>query len=374
MHHVGAENYQLSNNLSNSLISEQILEQLNLAVVLVDRELKVLFANQQAASVFGHTRKKLLNQTLLRLPIKHTFPENLFSQLWESQQSFADHEVEWTFIDGRHISSEVNADLVMLNNEPACLLQIRDNDNLKKLNTENAHKHHISASRHLIRGLAHEIKNPLGGIRGAAQLLSRSLDSDELREYTQMIIDQSDRLKELVDRLLGPNTPPKRSLTNIHGILERVVSLVQIELNANTKITKDYDPSLPEILVDEGQIEQALLNILQNAVYAASHANEGSARSVVVRTRFEGNKVLHGSSYKKVLKISIIDNGTGIAESIKSTLFYPMITDKPEGNGLGLSISQRLIDQHKGVIEVDSWPGHTEFSIYLPIQEMERHA
>ncbi len=359
-----------------SSISEQILEQLTLAVVLVDRDIRVIFANQQAATIFGQTRKKLISQQLLRLPIKHSFPEGLFEQLWSSQQSFSDHEVEWFFIDGRHVISEVNADLVMVDGAPACLLQIRDNDNLRRINSENAHKHHISASRHLIRGLAHEIKNPLGGIRGAAQLLSRSLDSDELREYTQMIIDQSDRLKELVDRLLGPNTPPKRSATNIHSILERVCNLVQIELTHHINIKKDYDPSLPEILVDSNQIEQALLNIVQNALYAASqdsHRNAHELGAVTIKTRFEASKILHGNTFKKVIKISIIDNGPGISEQIKSTLFYPMITDKPDGNGLGLSISQRLIDQHKGVIEVDSWPGHTEFSIYLPIQEAEQN-
>lgn len=377
----------MTKNSTPSSVSEQILEQLSLAVILIDKQGKVMFANQQAVMLFGLGRKKLIEQPLLSCPVHHTFPTHLLKQLWETEQPFSDHEVEWVFIDGRHAITEVNADLAMLNEEAVCLLQIRTNDSLRKLNQENTQKHHISASRHLIRGLAHEIKNPLGGIRGAAQLLSRSLPSEELKEFTQMIIEQADRLRDLVDRLLGPNTPPKREATNIHSVLERVYSLVRVEAPNEVCIERDYDPSLPITVLDPNQVEQAILNIVQNGIQAlrdytdtamtsedngaaldsANETKRLAGPTLIIRTRFEGAKVLHGTRFKKVLKVSVIDNGPGVSEELKGTLFYPMITSKSDGNGLGLSISQTLIDQHQGQIELESWPGQTEFIIYLPV-------
>lgn len=355
-------------------VSEQILEQLSLAVILIDQQGKVMFANQHAVMLFGLGRKKLIEQSLLDCPVHHTFPSHLLEQLWETEQPFSDHNVEWVFIDGRHVITEVNADLVMLNQEAVCLLQLRTNDSLRKLNQENTQKHHISASRHLIRGLAHEIKNPLGGIRGAAQLLSRSLPSDDLKEYTQMIIEQSDRLRDLVDRLLGPNTPPKRVATNIHSVLERIYNLVRVEAPESLTFERDYDPSLPSTVLDPNQIEQAILNVVQNGIQALRDYQtdeHGFEPKLTLQTRYVGSKVLHGVRFKKVLKVAVIDNGPGVSEELKGTLFYPMITNKSDGNGLGLSISQTLIDQHQGQIELESWPGQTEFTIYLPVVEAQ---
>lgn len=219
--------------------------------------------------------------------------------------------------------------------------------------------------------MAHEIKNPLGGIRGAAQLLSRSLESDELKEFTQLIIEQSDRLRDLVDRLLGPNTPPKREANNIHIVLERVFSLVKLDKPDNIEVYRDYDPSLPVTVFDPNQLEQAVLNVVKNGIQALQEFSLTQPAEysplLTMKTRFAGSKVMHGTRFKQVLKISIIDNGPGISEELRSTIFYPMVTNKSDGNGLGLSISQTLIDQHQGMIEVDSWPGQTEFAIYIPV-------
>ena len=354
----------------NSL-SYQLLEQLRLAVVVLDDSGFVRFSNQHGSMMFGQSKKKMSEVKLWDLVIKHTFPERLLDELWECGRSFFDNEVEFVFPDGRHIVTEVTADSVKINNETLCLLQIRQNDNLRKINQENTQKHHLSASRHLIRGLAHEIKNPLGGIRGAAQLLSRSLDSDELKEFTQLIIEQSDRLRDLVDRLLGPNTPPKRSATNIHVVLERICNLVRLDKPESLEIDRDYDPSLPTTVLDPNQIEQAILNVVRNGIQAltthlAKHS-DGFKPKLTIRTRFAGSKVLHDIRFRKVLEISIIDNGPGISEELIDTIFYPLVTDKSDGNGLGLSIAQTFIDQHKGKISVESWPGHTAFNIYLPV-------
>ncbi len=344
----------------NALISEKILEQLSLAVVLINRQNQITFVNQAAALFLGSSRKKLLGQNLFSLPIHHSFPEALLTKLWQSEQPFVDYEVDWVFIDGRHHLSDVDADFIIFESEPVCLLQIKINENLRKITLEKTQKHHISASRHLIKNLAHEIKNPLGGIRGAAQLLARSLDRLELKEYTQMIIDQSDRLSNLVDRLLGPNKLPRRQFTNIHVVIDRVLTLLNIDLPAHAQLIRDYDPSLPLVAIDDEQIEQAVLNIGQNAVQA-------SASRIIFKTRYESLKNINDQPVKRVIKVSIIDNGAGISEDMKSTLFYPLITNKNNGNGLGLSISQTLVEQHNGHIELSSNAEQTEFSIYIPV-------
>lgn len=352
-------------------LSFQLLEQLRLAVVVIDDHGTIRFSNQHGSMMFGQSKKKMAGIQLWDLVIKHTFPERLLEQLWQCGRSFFDNEVEFVFPDGRHIVTEVTADSVKIQDETLCLLQIRQNDNLRKINQENTQKHHISASRHLIRGLAHEIKNPLGGIRGAAQLLSRSLDSAELKEYTQLIIEQSDRLRDLVDRLLGPNTPPKRISSNIHVVLERICNLVRLDKPGRLTIERDYDPSLPNTVLDPNQIEQAILNIVRNGVQALTqYMAEQDADyqpKLIIRTRFSGSKVLHDIRFRKVLKVSIIDNGAGINDELIDTIFYPLVTDKSDGNGLGLSIAQTLIDQHKGKINVESAPGRTAFNIYLPV-------
>ena len=354
-----------------STASQQILEQLSVAVFLLTPDCQIRFCNQSAAMLIGQSKKKLQGQCLWHFLLEHTFPMLLLEQLWDCGRSFSDNDVEMIFPDGRHLITEVTADQATLDGQTFCLLQIRHNDNLRKINLENTQKHHISASRHLIRGLAHEIKNPLGGIRGAAQLLSRNLNSQELQEFTQLIIEQSDRLRDLVDRLLGPNTLPKRVEANIHSVVERVFNLVNLDKPAELAIVRDYDPSLPSTVMDPNMMEQVVLNIVKNAVQALeehlAHQGPEFKPELVLRTRFAGSKVINEQRHRQVLELSILDNGPGISDELKDTLFYPLVTNKPEGNGLGLSIAQTLVDQHKGTIEVESWPGHTAFRIYLPV-------
>lgn len=347
----------------------QILEQLNLAVVVIDENGFVQYCNQLASMIFGQSKRKLCAGKLWDVLIQHTFPERLLAELWQDDRSFIDDDVELQFADGRQLVTEVIADSITIEGKRYCLLQLRQNDNLRRITQENTQKHHISASRHLIRGLAHEIKNPLGGIRGAAQLLSRSLDSAELTEYTQLIIEQADRLKDLVDRLLGPNTLPKQVPTNIHLVLERIVNLMNLDKPLDVHIERDYDPSLPSTLLDPNLIEQAILNIVVNGIQALA-GHQQSNKQLTIQTRFAGSKLLHNKVHKKVLKIVVADNGPGIDESLLDTIFYPLVSSKSDGNGLGLSITQTLIDQHKGKIEVSSKPGHTEFAIYLPVMDI----
>ncbi|NOY73760.1 MAG: PAS domain-containing sensor histidine kinase [Gammaproteobacteria bacterium] len=214
----------------------------------------------------------------------------------------------------------------------------------------------------VVRGLAHEINNPLGGIKGAAQLLERELPHHSLKEYTQVITSEIDRLQTLVGRLLGPYTRPLRRPTNIHKLIEHVRTLVNAETPDTLQFKRDYDPSLPEIQLDPDQIIQTLLNIVRNATQAVSHNGQ-----ITLQTRAKRQITIGSTRHRLVLCISIIDNGPGIPDDMKEKIFFPMVTTRAEGTGLGLSIAQSIINQHSGLIECHSLPGHTEFKILLPM-------
>jgi two-component system nitrogen regulation sensor histidine kinase GlnL len=218
------------------------------------------------------------------------------------------------------------------------------------------------ASRSLLRGLAHEIKNPLGGLRGAAQLLERKLKTDADKEYTSIIIREADRLQNLVDRMLGPSNLPQKKYVNIHKLLEHTQQLVQAE-NPELVFELDYDPSLPDIFADESMIIQALINITRNAVAAVNEHG-----TITYRTRARRNYAIGHHSYALVAQIDIIDNGEGIPDDIREKIFLPMVTGRAEGTGLGLSIAQSLINQHNGLIDCQSEPGNTIFSLLLPLE------
>lgn len=221
-----------------------------------------------------------------------------------------------------------------------------------------------TATRNLIRGMAHEIKNPLGGLRGAAQLLERELPGTDLKEYTQIIIREADRLQSLVNRILGPNNVPRKRNINIHQVLEHVRQLIQAETPGNTgsQFKLDYDPSLPEIMADTDMMIQAVLNITQNAIQAL----DGSGQ-ITFKTRPLRHFTIGHTHHRLVLKTDIIDNGPGIDENLQAYIFFPMVSGRAEGSGLGLSIAQTLINQHDGLIKMASRKGETIFSIYLPL-------
>jgi two-component system nitrogen regulation sensor histidine kinase GlnL len=219
-----------------------------------------------------------------------------------------------------------------------------------------------NTARLLVRGLAHEIKNPLGGLRGAAQLLDLELHDPELKEYTQIIINESDRLQGLLDKMLGPNKLPEKRVINIHEVLERVRQLVQVESSKSLQFKSDYDPSIPDIYADKDQLIQAILNIARNAVQAM----EGKG-SIIFKTRIYRHMNIGRKRFKLAVQCDIIDSGPGIDPNMMTQIFYPMITGRAEGTGLGLSIAQALITQHNGLIECTSQPGRTVFSVFLPM-------
>jgi two-component system nitrogen regulation sensor histidine kinase GlnL len=231
-----------------------------------------------------------------------------------------------------------------------------------KISHDNSLLSQHDASKSLLRGLAHEIKNPLGGLRGAAQLLERELDSEDNKQLTGIIIHEADRLQSLVDRMLGPKNLPDKKKLNIHRILAHIRQLVQAE-NENIQFVADYDPSLPNLLADESMLIQAILNISRNAV-AALHG-EGI---ITFRTRSQRNCAIGTHNYSLVAKLDIIDHGDGIPENLQQKIFFPMVTGRSDGTGLGLSIAQSLIQQHNGLIECASTPEETRFTILIPLE------
>jgi two-component system nitrogen regulation sensor histidine kinase GlnL len=220
----------------------------------------------------------------------------------------------------------------------------------------------------LIRNLAHEIKNPLGGIRGSAQLLEMDLPSKELRQYTQVIIQEADRLHSLVDRLLAPHRSPHQvSDVNIHEITEHVLSLIVAEFPLGLRIVRDYDTSIPEFRGDREHMIQALLNIVRNAAHALSQRIAQADAEITVRTRVTRQITFAKQRYRLAIELHIIDNGSGIPESLKDKIFYPLVSGTEGGSGLGLTLAQTFVQQHQGLITFESQPGRTDFQILIPL-------
>ncbi|MBS1129894.1 MAG: ATP-binding region, ATPase-like:Histidine kinase N-terminal [Proteobacteria bacterium] len=220
------------------------------------------------------------------------------------------------------------------------------------------------ASRELIRNLAHEIKNPLGGIRGAAQLLEHELGNPSLKEYTQVIIKEADRLQDLMQRLLTPHRAMLPTTVNIHEILERVRSLLTAEFPGSLQVRRDYDTSLPELIGDREQLIQAVLNIARNAAQAMNGEGE-----IVLKTRSLRQVTLAKKHYRLAMEIKVVDNGPGIPDEIRERMFYPLVSGREGGSGLGLTIAQNFIQHHHGTIDCSSRPGNTIFTLRLPVEQ-----
>ena len=219
----------------------------------------------------------------------------------------------------------------------------------------------------MVRQLAHEIKNPLGGLRGAAQLLERELLDPALREYTRVIISEADRLTNLLDSMLGPGRPPSKQLVNVHELLERVYHLLRSEAPPGVVIDRDYDPSLPPLTLDPNHIIQAMLNLGRNAIQALAGAAMNESPRLILRTRAASNVSVGAHRHRLVASIQFEDNGPGVLNEIRETIFYPLVSGRADGTGLGLGIAQDLVSRHGGLIEFDSAPGRTIFVISLPM-------
>lgn len=341
-----------------------LLDSLSTAVVLVDRQLNVRYANPASEQLLGQSARRLVGSALGSAFVHISLNLGLLYDTLNNGHSFTDNDVTIVVHDGHHLTVDVTATPLDLDGSQFALLELKQIDQQKKISKEMQQVAQQQAARDLVRSLAHEIKNPLGGLRGAAQLLEKELPDPQLREFTRIIIEQADRLRKLVDRLLGPQKPTHRAPHNIHMVLEKVRQLMTLDLPPGVTINRDYDPSIPDLPMDPEQIEQAVLNIVKNGVEAL--AGSGEIRIV---TRSSNQFTLHGERHRLVAEIRISDTGPGIPPELRDTLFYPMVTTKANGTGLGLSIAQTLVNQHGGRIDCISWPGHTEFTLLLPIRK-----
>ncbi|MBI5891617.1 MAG: PAS domain-containing protein [Nitrosomonadales bacterium] len=341
------------------------LEYLATAVMLLDDQSRIAYLNPAAEHLFG-----LSNTNLIGHPLQYAFThtEQLFGTIQSALNSHASH-IEHELVLGTHANANklyLSCTATPLQLSPyALLLEFHTIDRPLKLAREEQMLDQTQANRLLLRNLAHEIKNPLGGIRGAAQLLEQELEKPALREYTQVVIQEADRLRSLMEKLLTPQHVPHFSALNIHEVLERVRSVVMAELPEGLVIQRDYDLSLPELQGDKEQLIQVMLNIVRNAAQAMKGKGE-----IVLRTRITRQVTLMKKLHRLAVMVQIIDNGPGIPAHLRDKIFYPLVSGRPEGHGLGLTLAQDFVSQHQGSIEFESEPGRTCFTVVLPLPHL----
>jgi two-component system nitrogen regulation sensor histidine kinase GlnL len=333
------------------------LELLPTAVVALDDELVVRYANPAAESLLATGAKSLIGQAFLDLFAERGPLESTLNEARSVHWDYSARNVTYTR-PGREPLPLACVVTGIDTHGLALLAELRPISEQLRMAREERLQFEQQANRELIRNLAHEIKNPLGGLRGSAQLLEKELQRDELREYTQIIIKEADRLQTLMDRMLTPHRAPRLEAFSVHEVLERVRSLVKAEFGAD--IERDYDPSLPELVGDREQLIQAVLNIARNAAQAG-------ARHVVFRTRALRQVTILKQRHKLALELQVVDDGPGVPDEIQDRIFNPLVSGREGGTGLGLSLAQTFVQYHQGVIEFESRPGRTIFRILMPL-------
>lgn len=343
----------------------QLLDGLTSAVLVLDDKLSLSYLNNAAEDLLAASSARVCG-----LPLGDVVRESV-SALQALRQALVNGE-KYTVRRAHWRLHNLETHTVDYSVSPVpelgvLLMEVQPMDRLLRIAREDALLSTQETTRDLVRGMAHEVKNPLGGIRGAAQLLQRELPDASLEEYTQVIIEEVDRLRNLVDRLLGPRKPVQLAATNVHEMLERVAQLVDAECGGKLRIRRDYDPSIPDVPADSEQLIQALLNIARNAMQAINESIGLDSGEITLRTRVQRQFTIGRHHCPLVCHIEIEDNGPGIPEDIRERIFFPMISGRAEGSGLGLSIAQHIINQHLGLIKCDSRPGRSVFQIYLPL-------
>jgi two-component system, NtrC family, nitrogen regulation sensor histidine kinase GlnL len=337
------------------------LEFLSSPVFLLDAKLRLVYANPMAEQLFELSLRNAIGLTLPQIFAETDDLVSIAGSALQQQSGFLEHALALKGLHGQAFQLSCTVTPIEAG-EAALLLEFQQLNHKLKIAREERIQHEQQQNRQLIRSLAHEIRNPLGGIKGAAQLLERELERRDLHEYTQVIVKEADRLQALMDRLLAPQRIPLVGPVNIHEVLERVRSLILAENGSGITIERDYDSSLPELAGDREQLIQAVLNISRNAAQAM--AGKGVIR---LRTRVARQVTLHKQRYRLALSVQIIDNGPGIAPELQDKIFYPFVSGREDGHGLGLMLAQNYVSQHLGLIEFESEPGNTCFSLTLPI-------
>ena len=337
------------------------LDLLSTAIILLDDESRVTYLNTAAENLFEVSGRNLIKQTLQAVFVDTAQLFSAMQRALRNNASYIEHELMLATHGHNKLHVRCTVTPVRLE-KPSLLLEFHPMDRPLKLAREEQMLDQTQANRLLLRNLAHEIKNPLGGIRGAAQLLEQELEKPGLHEYTQVIIQEADRLRALMEKLLTPQNSSHYSALNIHEVLVRVRSVVLAEMPEDLKIQRDYDISLPALIGDKEQLIQVVLNIVRNA----AQAMHGKGR-IILRTRIARQVTLIKQHHKLAVMIQIIDNGPGIPPALCDKIFYPLVSGRADGHGLGLTLAQDFVSQHRGTIEFDSEPGCTRFTVMLPL-------
>lgn len=331
---------------------------------MLDEHLLIISLNPAAENILGISQRRARGQSLLQLVDDEPEMRDILTRVSETGDHYA-NEMRLAPTEVHNEERIVDCRVSPINTDDACLLvEITDVTRRSQISRENALLIQHGAGRQMIRQLAHEIKNPLGGIRGAAQLLERQLNDAELREYTDVVISETDRLAALVDTLLGPGGPSNKEPVNVHELLEYVMRIIAAESQREISVHRDYDPGLPPIDLDRDQMVQAFLNLVRNAIAALD--GQGT---LTLRSRAVTNFTIGNTRHRVILSIEIEDDGPGIPTDMQDSVFYPLVTSKPEGTGLGLPAAQELLSRHSGLIEFESRPGRTVFFVRIPLDQ-----
>lgn len=362
-----ADSYQLLSSYEPA----DLLDGLSTGIVTLDAQLCLVYANVSAQDLM-----RISVKTARGRPFASIFHDSdklaaMLRRAMDRLEPCAQHEIVLQPLGAPLPREQQFVDIIITPLEGQLtgthlLLELTDARSRRRLSRENDILSGIDGSRLMVRQLAHEIKNPLGGLRGAAQLLERELHDPALHEYTSVIIGEADRLTALVDSMTNPSRPPQKAPANIHEICEHVVRLLRAEAPQQVRIDRDYDPSLPDGMFDRNQVVQALLNVGRNALQAL----DGQGR-IIMRTRVQTNFSIGPARHRLVAAVQVEDTGKGVPPELSKTLFYPLVTGRTTGTGLGLAVAQDLISRHGGIIEFDSEPGRTVFTLLLPLEVVE---
>jgi len=344
-----------------------LLDALSTGIIMLDAQLCAIYANVAAQDLLAFSLNKARGRPFGDFLQEPNALTDILRRALDTGEGFADRELSLRPLGAPRDARTLDVTITPLEGQITgthLLLELADTTQRRRISRETDLLARLDGSRLMIKQLAHEIKNPLGGLRGAAQLLERELHAAALREYTQVIIGEADRLAALVDSIAGPNRAPSKTLLNVHEICEHVYHLVRAEARAGVVIERDYDPSLPNAMLDRHQVIQALLNVARNALQAL-----GDQGRITLRTRALSNVSIGSALHRLVASVQVEDNGAGVPENLRSSIFYPLVTGRANGTGLGLAVAQELVTRNGGLIEFESEPGRTVFTLLLPLGE-----
>jgi two-component system nitrogen regulation sensor histidine kinase GlnL len=345
-----------------------LVEQLSTGLLRLDASLRVAFLNPAAEQLLGSSRKQIEGRVLDKAVPSFAALRPFLERSVRTGEGFAQRELSLQVPSpaGEATILDCNISEYFDDGETGLIVELTDASRRLRISRENALLSQLEASRGIVRQLAHEIRNPLGGIRGAAQLLERELPDQSLQEFTRVIIREADRLAGLASNMLGPGAPARREHLNIHEVVEHVFHLATAEAGDDVELTRDYDPSLPDLYVDKAQVVQAMLNLSGNALQAI-----GDSGRIVFRTRALSHYTIGTKQHRLVACVEVEDTGPGVPQGLQETLFYPLITGRPGGTGLGLALAQDLVTRQGGMIEYTSRPGRTVFQMLFPIEAID---